>query len=305
MTVIDIEVRHLRSFIAVAQELNVTRAAARLHLTQQAVSGHIQQLERSLRVTLLVRTSRGVLLTPAGDELATAGKAVMGDLTELVERVRRTARRQAGLLRLACCPYATNLFAVEIAETMEAVVPDLRVELTGVRTPKEELELLNAGSAHAAFMWLPVGAVGLHHAVIRTDTRVVALPAAHPMSEQESVTLADLTGEPVILPDVLISAESERHWIIDPRPDGDPACRGPVVNTIEDCLLAVARGRGIWLAPEPLSRWAPVSGVRWIPVSDAAPMELALVWSAGAPEPLVARLIAEVRHITGWGRGPS
>ncbi|MEU7900783.1 LysR family transcriptional regulator [Nonomuraea sp. NPDC049152] len=294
---IDVEIRHLESFIAVAQELNITRAAARLHLTQQAVSTHIQQLERSLQVTLLVRTSRGVLLTPAGDELAAGGKTVVSDLSELAERVRHTAQQQAGTLRLACCPYSTSLFSVEVADAMEAAVPGLSVELTSVRSQREELQLLNAGTADAAFMWLPVSEVGLHHAVIRTDSRSVALPAGHRLAGYDAVSLADLADEPVICPDVFVSPEAERHWIIDPRPDGTPALRGPSIDQIEDCLLMVARGRGIWLAPEPLSRWAPATNVQWLPVTDAEPCELAVVWVPRAPESLVARLIAEVGKI--------
>lgn len=294
---INVDVRHVESFIAVAQELNITRAAARLHLTQQAVSGHIRQLECALGVTLLVRTHRGVLLTAAGDELAAGGKAVVAELGELVERVRGVARDQIGTLRLACCPYATTLFAVEVADAMETAVPGLVVELTTVRTPREELELLAAGSADAAFMWLPVGDVGLRHAVVRTDGRAVALPTNHPLAGRDRVDLADLASEPVVRPDVFTSVETERHWIADPRPDGTPAPHGPVVAQIEDALLAVARGRGVWFAPAPLARWAPPANVRWVPVTDAAPSDLALVWTAAAPEPLIARLVAEVRAL--------
>ncbi|MYS83917.1 LysR family transcriptional regulator [Embleya scabrispora] len=294
---IDVDVRHLESFIAVAQELNITRAAARVHLTQQAVSGHIQQLERALKVTLLVRTHRGVLLTAAGDELAAGGKAVVAELAELVERVQQVARRQTGSLRLACCPYATSLFAGEVADAMEAAVPGLAVELTTVRTPREELELLEAGSADAAFMWLPVGDTGLRHAVVRTDGRAVAVSRDHRLAGRDRVELADLADEPVVRPDVFASADTERHWMADPRPDGAPAPRGPVVAQIEDALLTVARGRAVWLAPEPLGRWAPPANVRWLAVADAEPSELALVWTEQAPEPLIARLIAEVRAV--------
>ena len=293
-----IDVRCLKSFLAVAQELNITRAAARLHLTQQAVSSHIQQLERALQVALLVRTSRGVMLTPAGDELAAGGKTVLSDLTELAERVRATARQQAGVIHLACCPYATNLFAVEVADAMEAAVPGLQIDLTSVATPRQELELLNDGRAHAAFMWLPIGDVGLDHAVIRTDSRVAVLPARHPLADRQTVTLADLATDPVVHANVLTSAEAERYWHVDPRPDGNPPSRGPEVDSVEDCLLEVARGRGIWLAPEPLSGFAPA--LRWIPVSDASPFDLAIVWTRHASETLIARMIAEVRKITGW-----
>lgn len=296
------DIRCLRSFLAVAEELNVTRAAGRLHLTQQAVSAHVQQLERALRVALLVRTSRGVLLTAAGRELASGGREVVSGLAELAQRVRAVAAGQGGQVRLACCPYATDLFAVEVADAMEAAFPGLEVTLTSVPSPKQELEKLAEGRADAAFMWLPVGDVGLHHAVIRTDRRAVAMAAGHPLAERSAVSLADLAGEPVVRPDVLTSVEAQRFWAVDPRPGGVAAPAGPAVAGMEDCLLAVARGRGVWMAPEPLSRVAPSGGVRWIPVTGAGGFELAVVWTDHAPEALIARMVAEVRTITGYQR---
>jgi DNA-binding transcriptional LysR family regulator len=203
---------------------------------------------------------------------------------------------------LACCPYATNLFAVEVADAMEAAFPGLQVVLTSVPSPKQELELLTDGRADAAFMWLPVGDVGLHHAVIRTDARAVVLPGHHTLADRDAVSLADLAGEPVLRPDVLTCAEAERYWLVDPRPDGTPAPRGAVLAGMEDCLLQVARGRGVWMAPEPLSRSVPASSLRWIPVADAGTFELAIVWTDRVREPLMARMIAEVRTITGHQR---
>lgn len=298
----DIDIRYLRSFLAVADELNVTRAAGRLHLTQQAVSTHVQQLERVLRVALLVRTSRGVLLTAAGQELAAGGRGIVGGLAELARRVQDVAAGQGGVVRLACCPYATDMFVVEVADAMEDAFPGLRVALTSVSTPKQELEKLNDGLADAAFMWLPVGSVGLEHAVVRVDRRAVAVAAGHRLAERTVVSLADLADEPVVKPDVLTSETAHRFWAVDPRPDGDPAPAGATVDSMENCLLEVARGRGVWMAPEPLARRAPGGGVRWIPVSDAGSFELAVVWTDRAPQALVARMIAEVRAITGYQR---
>ncbi|MEV0248237.1 LysR family transcriptional regulator [Nocardia sp. NPDC050712] len=297
---IDLDIRQLQSFLVVAQELNITRASARLHLSQQTLSTQIQQLERALGVTLLVRTSRGVLLTPAGDELGRGGSAVISDLGALTDRVRAADRGRLGTLRVACCPYATALFATEVADAMEAAVPGLEVELTTVRTPPEERDLLLTGAVDAAFMWLPLGDNRFQHAVVRGDRRAVALPAGHRLAEQDAVTLADLADEPVLRPDIYLSEENLCHWLADPRPDGTAAPRGPRQATIEDCLLAVARGKGVWLAPEPLSRWIPASTVEWRPVKDADVSELALVWTGQTSQPLIARMIAEVRAVTGW-----
>ncbi|GAA1533045.1 hypothetical protein GCM10009678_14280 [Actinomadura kijaniata] len=95
------------------------------------------------------------------------------------------------------------------------------------------------------------------------------------------------------------SPEAERFWLADPRPDGAPAPRGPLVPLVEDCLLEVGRGRGVWLAPQPLETVMPPGNLRWIPVTDAERFDLAVVWSDRAPQPLITRLVAEVRALTG------
>jgi DNA-binding transcriptional LysR family regulator len=295
-----IDLRHLRSFLAVAEESNITRAAARLHLAQQAVSLHVKHLERDLGVALLVRTSRGVLLTPAGEELAAGGAGVVADADGLAERVKAVAGGQAGRLRLVCKPHATAEFALDVIEAMEAAVPGVEIEPVTVSTLPEELELLASGQADAAFLWVPLGDGRLRYAEVRTDRRMVALPDGHPLADRPSVTLLDLADEPVIVPEVVVSDDVLRHWLAEPRPDGRPALRGPAAQRIEDRLMLVARGRGVWLAPEPLSRYFPTRRVRWVPVDDAAPSPLALVWTARASETLMARMIAEVRGLTGW-----
>ncbi|MGV9452553.1 LysR family transcriptional regulator [Streptomyces sp. NPDC003635] len=298
----DIDLRHLRSFLAVARRRSITGAGTELHLTQQAVSTHVRQLERALGVTLLVRTSRGVLLTPAGEELAAGGATVVDGVDRLAARVRAAANAQSGTLRLACCPAATTLFAVDVADALEAAVPGLRVALKGAQTPRQELALLRDGHADAAFMWLPVGDVGLHTAVVRTDPRAVVLSARHPLADRPSLTLTELADDPVVRPDVLASPEADRFWIADPRPDGRPAPSGPIVPTVEDCMLQVGQGRGVWFAPKPLESLVPAGNVRWIPVTDAEPFDLAVVWPDTAPQPVITRLIAEVRDVTGHDR---
>ncbi len=64
--------------------------------------------------------------------------------------------------------------------------------------------------------------------------------------------------------------------------------------------MLVARGRGVWLAPEPMARYFPLPGISWVPVRDAAPSHLAVVWMPGAEEPLISRLVEHVRALTGW-----
>jgi DNA-binding transcriptional LysR family regulator len=299
-TVADLDLRQLRSFLAVAEERNITRAATRLHLAQQAVSVHVQQLERALGVTLFVRTSRGVLLTAAGEALVAGGMPVLADLDALMERVRAVARGQAGRLRLVCKPHATAEFAVEVVEAMEKAVPGIELDLVTVSTLPEELELLTRGAVDAGFLWLPVGDDRLRHAEVRVDPRMVALPVGHRLTGRAAVSLADLADEPVVTARAVVADEVVRHWLVEPRPDGRAAVRGPAAERTEDRLLLVARGRGVWFAPQPISHYFPAPRVRWLPVEDAEPSRLAVVWTPGAPQALVSRLVAEVRAVTGW-----
>jgi DNA-binding transcriptional LysR family regulator len=298
--VADLDLRLVRSFLAVAEESNITRAAARLHLAQQAVSAQVRQLESLLGAALLVRTSRGVLLTVAGQELAAGASRLIEDADAVMRRVQAAAQGQVGRLRIVSKPHATAEFAVEVVEAMTKAVPGIELDLVTVSTLPEELELLSSATVDAGFLWLPVGDDRLAHAVVRTDRRVVAVPADHRLAQQDSVTLANLADEQVIVAYGVTCDAVVRHWLAEPRPDGRPALRGPTVRRMEDGLLQVARSRGVWLAPEPISRYFPAPRVRWLPVTDAEPSQLAVVWTPTAPQPLTTRLIAEVRALTGW-----
>jgi len=296
----DLDTRLLRSFLVVAQEGTITRAAARLHIAQQALSAQVQQLERAFGATLLVRTSRGVRLTRAGDELRAGAEPLLADLDALGTRVRASAQGRAGRLRLVCKPHATAEFALDVVRAMEASAPDIELDLISVSTLPEELAALADGTADASFLWVPTGDARLRYAKVRRDRRLVALPSDHPLAARPTISLAELADEPVIVPQVVVSEEVVRHWLAEPRPDGKPAVRGPAAHRIEDRLMLVARGRGVWLAPEPLARYFPLPGVSWVPVSDAAPSYLAVVWMPGAAEHLISQLVAHVRALTGW-----
>lgn len=297
---VDLDTRLLRSFAVVAREGTITGAALRLHIAQQALSAQVQQLERAVGATLLVRTTRGVRLTRAGDELLAGAKPLLSDLDALVSRVRASAQGRVGKLRLVCKPHATAEFALDVVRAMERGVPGVELELTTVSTLPEELAALREGTADASFLWVPTGDERLRFAKVRRDRRLVAVPSDHRLAGRETLTLADLASEPVIVPQVVVSDDVLRHWLAEPRPDGRRAVRGPAAHRIEDRLMLVARGRGVWLAPEPLARYFPMRGVTWVPVADAAPSYLALVWMPGAPEALIAHLIEHVRGLTGW-----
>ncbi|MEY9893668.1 DNA-binding transcriptional LysR family regulator [Catenulispora sp. MAP12-49] len=294
----DISLRNLRSFLVVAQESSITRAATRLHVTQQTLSQQIQNLERALGATLLVRTSRGVRLTAAGEQLTASGRTLMDDAQTLYGEVRAAAAGRVGRLRITAASHPTTQLAIELANTIEAEHPGFDVEIRTVLRPVEAMAELHAGTSDAALLWLPTGDPDLRTAAFRSDPRAVLLAEGHRLAGRPSVTLADLAEDPVVIVDAFGSPAVQAHRIADPRPDGRPAVRGPVVATLEDCLTQVRRGHGVWFAPIAMAEWAVCPGVALVPVTDLEPAELAVAWTDAAPQELVDRLVgAAVREI--------
>ncbi|MEZ0111048.1 DNA-binding transcriptional LysR family regulator [Catenulispora sp. EB89] len=293
----DISLRNLRSFLVVAQESSISRAAARLHVTQQTLSQQIQNLERTLGATLLVRTSRGVRLTAAGEQLTASGRTLMDDAESLYAAVRAAAAGRVGRLRVATASHPTTQLAIELANTIEAEHPGIEVEVRTVLRPVEAMAELHAGTSDAALLWLPTGDAELRTATFRNDARAVLLAEAHRLAGAASVTLAELSEDPVVIVDAFGSPAVQAHRIADPRPDGRPAVRGPVVQTLEDCLTQVRRGHGVWFAPRAMAEWAVCPGVALVPVTDLEPVELAVAWTDAAPRELVDRLVAAAGRI--------
>jgi len=293
----DISLRNLRSFLVVAQESSISRAAARLHVTQQTLSQQIQNLERTLGATLLVRTSRGVRLTAAGEQLTASGRTLMDDAESLYAAVRAAAAGRVGRLRVATASHPTTQLAIELANAIEAEHPGIEVEVRTVLRPVEAMAELHAGTSDAALLWLPTGDAKLRTATFRNDARAVLLAEAHRLAGATSVTLAELSEDPVVIVDAFGSPAVQAHRIADPRPDGRPAVRGPVVQTLEDCLTQVRRGRGVWFAPRAMAEWAVCPGVALVPVTDLEPVELAVAWTDAAPRELVDRLVAAAGRI--------
>ena len=263
-------------------------------MTQQGLSQHIQSLERALGVTLLVRTPRGIALTAAGAELVAGATALMSDVDDLAERVRAAATGRARI-RLVSAAFTITQLSIEIAKSMEAEHPGVEVEVATAQRPIEAMQRMLDGSSDASIQWLPTGEDRLLAEPIRSDPRVVLLSESHPLADRDSVTLADLTEDPVVIVDAFASPAALAHRIVDPRPDGRPAVRGPVVQTLEECLTQIRRGHGVWFAPRAMGEWAVCSGVRLIPVEDIENTPLAVVWSPKAPQDLVELLLAHIR----------
>lgn len=276
----------------------MTRAAARLNMTQQAVSGQIRQLERTVGTPLLRRHAQGVELTPAGEVVAKQGAALLEAAATMLGEARLVGDGRSGRLRIAFKAQNTAHFIPDVEQALRQEAPDVVIEPLPVNTLLDELDALASGAADAAFLWLPIGDDPrfVCHPLI-DEARIVALCPDHPLASRTELTIADLAAEPIIGPRTGMPDEVVRFWFIDPRPDGTRAVFGPEASTPEACLQLVAAGRGSWIAPASTAAYFPYPRLVWLPLVDAAPLQLALAWSRNRANPLLSLLLKESRRV--------
>ena len=199
------ELRHLRYFVAVADEGNIGRAALRLRVAQSALSRQLQDLEREIGTRLLDRLSRGVRLTEAGRAFAEHARRTLEAADEAVRAARAAADGEAGTLRVAPPDFGVRgALAADALARLRALRPALRVELVAVPWP-EHVEHLLARRIDVGFGI--AGSpddypAGVHAERVDDEPLAWALLAArHPLAARETLTLAELADVPMVLSD--------------------------------------------------------------------------------------------------------
>lgn len=283
---LDLDLRKLRYFVAVAERLHFGRAAEALHITQPALSRQIRQLERELGVELFVRTSRDVTLTPAGEQLLADGRRLLSSSRATLERVRRTGLGGGERSLTIGFMLGTNLGAVLGRFTERH--PDVHLQLERLRWWNQAAALVD-GQVDAGFVRLPIDAEGLRLVPLATEPILIALPSDHPLAGRAEVDIAQLSDEPV-----LSYADAppawNAFWSVDPRPDGSRPWYGPQVRDMEEIVQYVRTGQGVVFLPEPVTLAYPRPGVAYVPVTGIPPGQVALAWDAGQESRLIADL---------------
>src|ERR1044071_983408 len=179
------ELRHLRYFQAVAEELSSSRAAKRLHIAQPALSRAVKQLEQSLGAEVLERTRHFVRLTPAGAVLLREIAVLLEHLEELMRRVRRTAAGEEGELRLGYIGPPTQPFLGRLLHEYRRRYPLVAIHLEE-RTPERVWEMVAKGRLSAALTRPVVGfeSTGLKTYLLRAERLGVVVPAKHPFASK-------------------------------------------------------------------------------------------------------------------------
>jgi DNA-binding transcriptional LysR family regulator len=265
------ELRTLRYFVAVAEELHFGRAAVRLHMSQPPLSRAIKQLEADVGAVLLVRSAAGVTLTPAGAALLDEARALLDQADRA--RVRVAAAAGAATITVGLLADSADPDATRLADAYRRQHPgvEVRVRDTDLTDPTCGLR---AGLVDVALTRGPFDETGLTVHRLRTDPVGAVLRADDPLARRDHLELADLAG---------------RRWFR--FPDGtDPVWQsywhggepreGPVVRAVQECLQAVLWNGTVGLMP---LGHRPPGELTVVPLTDLAPNPVVVAWKDAGP----------------------
>ncbi|MET8952552.1 LysR substrate-binding domain-containing protein [Streptomyces sp. NPDC004533] len=260
----DLDLRKVRYFTAVAEQLHFGRAAESLHIAQPVLSRQIRALEKDLDATLFQRDSHGVTLTVAGRQLLDDARNLLAAADATRRRVHRATR---GPRRLVV-GFRAGVVVTGALRAFGAAHPEVQVHARRVEWDDQE-ELILDGTVDVAYVRRPVRERGLRLLPLFSETRVAMLPAGHRFADKQELSLADLADEP-------------RLAYARPGPDDLP------IRTIEEKFECVAAGTGITLVPESVAEQYSRPDITYVPVPDAEPDEVLLAWEASRRSPLIA-----------------
>jgi LysR family hca operon transcriptional activator len=186
----NIELRHLRYFVAVAEEASFTAAARRVHVAQQVLGSQIRQLEDAVGVRLLERTSRGAGLTAAGVSFLDGARATLAALDRTVAATRNSAYTLSGVLSVGLNVAAGGELPTTLLAAFQRACPQVEVKLRTFELTQPAAGLL-ARSTAVAFVRPPVCVPGLELESLAEEPRVFVLPAAHPLARRDRLALGD------------------------------------------------------------------------------------------------------------------
>jgi len=293
------DLRQIRYFVALAEELHFGRAAERLRIAQPGLTQQMQRLERELGVVLIDRSRRRVRLTAAGEVLREEGQRVLAQVERALSLTRRAGRGEVGRLVIGASESASSGVLPELLREYRRAHPavDLSVRLM---TTQVQVRALESGEIDVGLARTPVESSGLVTRTIRVDALAVLLPEEHPLAREPRVPLDQLAELPLIVH----PAGQRPSWVdfmlsvlrgagVEPGP----------LQEASDTITAVAfvaAGLGFTLVPDTSGQLVR-AGVAWRPLAEPAPRsELVLVHRRERLPATVAALLGVVERL--WPR---
>jgi LysR family hca operon transcriptional activator len=291
-----VELRHLRYFVAVAEELSFTRAAARLHTAQPSLSQQIRQLEKELGVKLLDRSRHHVAVTNAGRVFLQQAKDILGRVDHAGRLARQAADGLAGELSVGTFPSADVRILPQLRPLIAERMPDLRLLLHS-RYAIEPLAGLEAGTLDVAFMRYPDDPSGLEIIELLREEIVIVLPSHHALARRKKIPVESLDDLPCITMERSMSPALHDATALLYR---EARIRMHAVSSADNVLghlKLVQEGLGFALLPDSMQELLP-PGVTFRPLScDPVPtVSIVLAYRRGNASRLTREFVGLVRR---------
>jgi DNA-binding transcriptional LysR family regulator len=279
------DLRQLRTFVALAEELSFTRAAERLFVGQQAVSKSVRQLERELGVELVERTTHDVRLTAAGAALLEAGRPALAAADAAFAAAREAGHGLTGTIRVGVSPAVSQLDRQEVVDVLRRGAPEVSVSLLEVR-PRDVRRLLRARELDLVLARTSDDGPDVDSAALRPTPAVLYVPAGHRLAGGEPVTLAQLDGERLL-------TWSPRGTAFTDLLLTRLAAAGAQVEAVESRvtgstgLAELVERDAVALMP---AGWPPADDVAQVALADDVTLPLLVLWPTGVPSAAVRRV---------------
>jgi len=294
-----VELRHLRYFRAVAEELHFGRAAERLHIAQPPLSQQIRILERELGVSLLTRSTRRVELTAAGEAYLRRAIAILDAVDDAGHQARRIGVGIEGHLTIGCVGSATYSVLPQLVRALRDELPHVELGIHGEMLAPAQLEAVLARDIDIALLRPPVDDAAIRSETLRRDRLIVALPAEHPLTHRDVLHIAELRGE-----DLIAHAGQGRSvmgallYAICADAGFSPRVQHEVSET-STLVTLVAAGLGIAVVPAPTAE-LDIAGVAYRPLEPASlGIDLVAAHLVEATSPVVERALAVLHNVIG------
>ncbi|MDR0780590.1 MAG: LysR family transcriptional regulator [Pseudomonadales bacterium] len=291
------ELRHLKYFLAVAQDLNIGRAAQRLHISQPPLTRQIKALEEELGVELFVRTGRGVELTQAGEMFKEEASKIRMIVEAAIDRVQRAGAGKLGRLDV-------GIFGSAIYDTIPRVLERFRQRHPGVNVvlhsmdKTEQIEALLQRRINVAFNRLFPPRPGIGRELVAIERLFVVLPATHEWVGREVIPISALQGQPLVLFPNVGSPNFVDHVLDVCKKHGfEPLIAQQVGDAVSGVAL-VARGFGLTLIPESAAKAVRVLDTVFKPLAEAedAAIDVCCLYRASDESPLLQAFLDVVRN---------
>ncbi|MDR3355396.1 MAG: LysR family transcriptional regulator [Synergistaceae bacterium] len=290
------ELRHLRYFLTLSEELNFSRAAKRLNISQPPLSQQIRQLEEELEVRLFFRTKRSVTLTDAGKLFREKVCLIMDELEKAREAAREAEGGAIGHISIGFAGIAFGIIPHLIQDFRQSY-PAVELSVRQICTT-DQIEALRNNGIQAGILCAPVESGDIDFDVIHREDFILALSANHPLAARgETVDIRNLSAERFVITPKKSGESYYNHIINICRHAGFDIIIGQESEEIHTILSLVAAGIGISLVPE-FAQNIQLKGVSYHSIENTSPnsIETAIAWRHGENSPIVNTFIHFVKN---------